>query len=1114
MDVRKVAVIFDNKARPDTTGVYCRRALGKLADVEHFLPTEFSRIPRGAFDLYLNIDDGLEYRLPVDLHPCAFWAIDTHLNLPWYVEKGPEFDLVFTAQRDGAEQLRAAGITSAAWLPLACDPEIHAKHDMPKTIDICFVGNVFPGRREEFLDLIRRRFRNSFVGQRFFEEMAKTYSAAKLVFNASLRNDINMRVFEALACGSLLITNDLRDNGQEELFRDGIHLATYSDAEDLFDKIAYYLRKDELRERIAAKGRSEALAHHTYLHRMQQVLNAAGRIQSSSVSAPTANYGTTSIVILTHDELSFTRSCVESIHRHTREPYELIFVDNASSDGTREYLQSLPDARVIRNDTNRGFPAGCNQGIQAASGRQILLLNNDTLATPGWLTRLLAALHSDSKMGLVGPCSNYVGSEQQIDVRYDDLSQLESFARDWGKQHESERVETDRLIGFCLLIRREVIETIGLLDERFGMGCYEDDDFCRRAIQAGFRAVIARDAFVHHFGSRTFMATGVDFRALMERNRQIFEEKWSGESSRPSAITGSEPVSASRLHPFSLVKSLAGGLLLRRSQPEISLCMIARDNETTIGAALESIKPWVDEMIVVDTGSKDNTPGIAKRLGARVFRFAWCDDFSAARNESLRHAASRWIFWMDSDDTIDASNGRGLRRLVRQAADSTILGFVVQVHCPGRGPDGDMDVTVVDHVKLFRNLPGMCFDGRIHEQILPAIRRLEGEVAWSDVYVTHSGYDHSATGQEKKKERDLKLLHLEEKERPKHPFTLFNLGMTYNDIGEYEKAIGYLERSIQQSGREETHLRKAYALLIYAHSRLGNREAAWDCCERAVRLFPEDVELRFRRALLLHELGRLEESARLYQAVLAEKGERHFNSIDKGIRSFKARQNLAAVYTDMGEYERAEEQWRLITEEVPNYRPGWRGLGENLLRKGKVKEAAELAARLEKQDRLRSIAILLQAEILESEGNSRCAKDAFEHAVRQYSGDSDAWQSWCRFLFEHGDKDQAESALKRLVELEPTDAAAYHNLGTVYLQTKRYPEAIEAYRESLKHRPRAAQTYHHLGHAYAWAGDISLAHDAYVKSIEIDPTDAEALRALNRLRCDLETADSATTPRG
>src|SRR5262245_55676819 len=262
MAISKVAVIFDNRVRPDTTGVYCRRALGRLVEVEHFLPTELSRIPQNVFDLYVNIDDGLQYRLPRALRPCAFWAIDTHLNPDWYVEKGPDFDRVYAAQRDGAALLRQAGITSAGWLPLACDPEIHRKHDVPKTLDICFLGHLFPGPRQDLLDLIQRRFRNTFVGQRFFEEMAQMYSSARIVFNRSLRNDINMRVFEALACGSLLMTNDLRDNGQAELFRDGIHLAIYADANELLDKLEFYLRREELRERIAAAGLEEAIARH------------------------------------------------------------------------------------------------------------------------------------------------------------------------------------------------------------------------------------------------------------------------------------------------------------------------------------------------------------------------------------------------------------------------------------------------------------------------------------------------------------------------------------------------------------------------------------------------------------------------------------------------------------------------------------------------------------------------------------------------------------------------------------------------------------------------------------------------------------------------------------
>lgn len=98
------------------------------------------------------------------------------------------------------------------------------------------------------------------------------------------------------------------------------------------------------------------------------------------------------------------------------------------------------------------------------------------------------------------------------------------------------------------------------------------------------------------------------------------------------------------------------------SLPRLSLCMIARDSARTLPACLTSIGPWVDEMIVVDTGSLDETRDIARNFGARVFEFPWIDDFSAARNESLRHAHGEWLIWMDSDDTIDEDNGRGLRR--------------------------------------------------------------------------------------------------------------------------------------------------------------------------------------------------------------------------------------------------------------------------------------------------------------------------------------------------------------------------------------------------------------------------------------------------------------------
>ena len=257
--------------------------------------------------------------------------------------------------------------------------------------------------------------------------------------------------------------------------------------------------------------------------------------------------------------------------------------------------------------------------------------------------------------------------------------------------------------------------------------------------------------------------------------------------------------------------------------------MIVRDSAATLRPCLASIQPWVDEIVVVDTGSKDDTPRIAEEFGARLFHFPWCDDFSAAQNESLRHGTGDWLFWMDSDDTIPPDCGRQLRELVDREVDSNVLGYVMQVHCPGGDAEGgsDADMTVVDHIKLFRNRSDLRFEGRIHEQVLPAIRRAGGTVTWTGLYVVHSGSDPSPEAQDRKRRRDLHLLHLELRERPQHPFTLFNLGMTYVDAGRFEEAEEFLRRSLKHSNPDESHLRKVFALLVCTETQLGRQETRW-----------------------------------------------------------------------------------------------------------------------------------------------------------------------------------------------------------------------------------------------------------------------------------------------
>src|SRR5262245_52682538 len=129
MAIRRVALIFDDRLRPDTTGVHVRRALAGLGEVVHFQPDQAPSIPAAGFDLYLSIDDDTDHRLPDSLHPRAYWAIDTHRDFSTRFERSVPCDLVFAAQRDGAERLCHVGITSAVWLPLACDPQIHRRHE-------------------------------------------------------------------------------------------------------------------------------------------------------------------------------------------------------------------------------------------------------------------------------------------------------------------------------------------------------------------------------------------------------------------------------------------------------------------------------------------------------------------------------------------------------------------------------------------------------------------------------------------------------------------------------------------------------------------------------------------------------------------------------------------------------------------------------------------------------------------------------------------------------------------------------------------------------------------------------------------------------------------------
>ena len=244
----------------------------------------------------------------------------------------------------------------------------------------------------------------------------------------------------------------------------------------------------------------------------------------------------TSIIILTHNQIEYTKKCIDSIFEHTKEPFELIVVDNGSTDGTVEYLESEvrsqhpePRIEIIKNKENLGFAAGNNQGIAEAKGDYILLMNNDIVVTSGWLTRMIVCAERKPQIGIVGPVSNYVSGPQLVkEVNYDtsSLTGLTEFAREFSEQYTGQAKPFWRVVGFCMLIKRAVIEKIGGMDGRFGLGNFEDDDFNLRSTLAGFESWIADDCYVHHFGSRTFIGARIDYGESLNRNWEKFKKKW------------------------------------------------------------------------------------------------------------------------------------------------------------------------------------------------------------------------------------------------------------------------------------------------------------------------------------------------------------------------------------------------------------------------------------------------------------------------------------------------------------------------------------------------------------------------------------------------------------
>ena len=239
-----------------------------------------------------------------------------------------------------------------------------------------------------------------------------------------------------------------------------------------------------------------------------------------------------SVIVLSFNNWHLTQACLESVLERSDYPdLEIIVVDNASTDETQIHLRELarkyPLLRTVFNSENIGFAAGNNVGLSLATGDYLVLLNNDTVVTQGWVLTLRRHFQDIPRLGLLGPVTNNIGNEARISTSYTDPDQMPAEALRYTLSRMGQVCRMSNAAFFCVMMPRSTYERCGPISEDYGRGFFEDDDYCRRVEAAGLGIACAEDVFVHHHLSASFSKLNDKIRrVLYERNKEIYERRW------------------------------------------------------------------------------------------------------------------------------------------------------------------------------------------------------------------------------------------------------------------------------------------------------------------------------------------------------------------------------------------------------------------------------------------------------------------------------------------------------------------------------------------------------------------------------------------------------------
>lgn len=331
----------------------------------------------------------------------------------------------------------------------------------------------------------------------------------------------------------------------------------------------------------------------------------------------------------------------------------------------------------------------------------------------------------------------------------------------------------------------------------------------------------------------------------------------------------------------------------------ISLCMIVKNEEETLEKCLKSVSDYVDEIIIVDTGSTDNTLKIANNFNAKIYKKNWENDFSKARNEAKKHATKEWILQLDADEYFEEEDIKKISKLIKEASKN-----VYTLHV-----QNFIETTKIGSthhaVRLFRNLKNIEYINKIHEQV--SINRKICPAEITDIKLYHTGYIKEIVEKKNKKKRNMQLIKEELKKNPKDGFQHLNLAVEYTDLKDYENALLHLKQARKYLSKTSLYT-KAVVLTIYNYIFLKKyNEAEKLIVEYKKSIKENDVNIMYMEAFMYQEQGRMSEAKKAFEECITKGEENKYYKIKKGMKSLVPLKHLALISIREKEYKKALE---------------------------------------------------------------------------------------------------------------------------------------------------------------------------------------------------------------